>query len=584
MGGEVSSCGPVSNYYTNNYEYVGDGYYDNNAGVCYGGTPENNPPAKPAASSSVASSAPKKKLTVKTNFGNKEMPKAEAFAMGFSGGLGAGAAMLPAACGYAAERALDDPRDAGVGGTDGGNDTGGDAGYDAGHDGGPDGGPDGSPDGGSDAGGVCNNPPTVPVLTAPTSNASGVSVKPGFTWNAATDPDIATYGDALDYRLQVCSDNACSSVVLDKPGLSSLNYTPTAGEALNNNTPYWWRVFATDKCPTSVPSAIRKFTTEAMCTPWSFAETNFTTGTATNLVVNSGSVKLAEDYTAWTTMYDGTALPDASVPAWTANGTTTSNSVLGGELTLYSLGSNLTDYYSIMPTFNNATGGIVESRLKINGMDDSTPPNSMGMAFRIADGTRAIDFTLFNNSICEPANTGNCYTIPGGAASYHKYRMTFKNNDYMVYVDDAVALDGTGMSMGGAGGQNYIKVGDNATNADTSTTFDYIYYYNAGSKLPYKASGTYVPTSPVDSGVAGNDFGGGTISWLPASAPGLASVAVRAGDSADLSAVPWGAEMTANPATVPVGTLGRYMQWRLTLNGPTDTATVDDVDGSKTCP
>ncbi len=572
MGGEVNSCSAAN--YSSYIEYTSGGYYDHQEGACYANPTPATEDAKPVA-------AAKKKLAVKTNFGTAEKPKAQAIASGFAAGaLGTVSAISQMACGYIAERTLDEPRDAGVP-SDGGHDAG-EGGYDAGHDAGDAGAEDAGHDAG-DAGGVCDNPPTAPTLSAPADNATNVSIKPAFTWVAGTDPDT---GDTVDNNLQVCADSACASVVLNKPGLGVgvTNYTPSAAEALANNTPYWWRVLSVDKCPTSTASLIRKFTTEKMCVPWSILETDFTSGTATDLTVNGGSVSLAEDSSAWTVQYDGSVLPDAATPAWTPNGTTTSNSVLAGEFTLYSLASNLTDYYSIFPTFNNAVGGKVRTRLKINGMDEASSPNTLGYAVRIADGSRAVDFTFFSTAICEPINTGNCFTVPGGTSTYHNYDIEFKGNDYRVYVNGAMALDGTGVSLSGAGGQNYLRFGDHATNPDVSATMDYLYYYNAGDKLPTKSKGTYVSAPPIDSGATDNDFGGGSLGWLPSTAPGAVSLAVRSGNSADLSAAPWSSEYATNPALLPAGTLGRYMQWRLTLNGPSSTLSVDEVDGSKTCP
>jgi len=396
MPGEVNAC-YSPNYYDPWVEYTGGGYVDHLGGTCSVEPPDQI--------RSAPQEKPKRKITVRTNFGRTERSKASAFASGFVRGAGQTlGAISNLACGITAEKLLDEPRDAGYGGQD--------AGHDAGHDAGGEGG-----DAGHDAGGVCDNPPTAATLSTPAANATNVSVKPSFAWVKGTDQDT---GDSVSSRLRVCMDATCSNVVLDRPGLTGTNYTFGGSDpTLANNLQHYWRVDSTDLCPTTTPGPeTRAFTTENQCVPWTVLETNFTTGTATDLVVNAGSVSLAEDYSAWTSKYEGDVLPESATPAWTLNGSFVSIGSAGGILSYSTLGSNVTGNYTLNTASINPTGTIIEARIKTNGLDDASPPSSMGFALSVADGTRALEFPFFSDRVCEPLNSGSCNLV-NTTTSYH---------------------------------------------------------------------------------------------------------------------------------------------------------------------
>ena len=423
----------------------------------------------------------------------------------------------------------------------------------------------------------CTTAPGAFDLVDPADTSDWVSLTPTLDWSDSIDVDP---GDSVTYRLEIATDDQFTSpVVYD--GLAQSNFTIPAGDALANGTTYYWRVTAEDDCQNTVSStSVYSFTTEPACVPLSFLDTDFTAGSATGIAVFNGSITLPEDYAAWTGSYDADLLPDAD--GWTLNGVTNA-SASAGILTVNTLGSNGQGYYEINPGFVNATGSVIEARLKIDGEDDISPPSASGFSLWAADGIRRLAFTFYSNQVCEPLNSGTCQVTD--TTSYHDYRLVFQNNDYMLYKDGALFLDGTGMSFSGASGLNYLQFGDTAANPDATASVDYIYYYNLGTVLPAVTSGTYL-SAPIDSGLANYPYDGATIGWTPNNLPGEVSVAVRAANNiVDLSSQAWSSDLTNNPATLPIIS-GQYLQWMITLNAVTPTLppVVDEVSGEKLCP
>jgi len=92
--------------------------------------------------------------------------------------------------------------------------------------------------------------PGVPTLSAPANGATGVSVSPTLTWNAATG--------ATTYRVQLSIASDFSTTIVDD---ATPTGTTRAVGPLNNNTTYYWRVSATNAGGTSAYSATSSFTT-----------------------------------------------------------------------------------------------------------------------------------------------------------------------------------------------------------------------------------------------------------------------------------------------------------------------------------
>lgn len=106
--------------------------------------------------------------------------------------------------------------------------------------------------------GVASQIPAAPTPIFPVDDASGVGLKPTFTWTA---------GFAASYTIEIATDAAFQNIVESATGLTVTEYTPLAN--LTQTTTYYWRVRAENTCgigewPTDAPS----FTTAAVvCGP-----------------------------------------------------------------------------------------------------------------------------------------------------------------------------------------------------------------------------------------------------------------------------------------------------------------------------
>jgi hypothetical protein len=92
-------------------------------------------------------------------------------------------------------------------------------------------------------------------LVAPVNGATGISMTPQYSWNAASG--------ATAYRLQVCSDVAMTVIVLDRTGITGTFDTPPT--ALNPGTQYFWHVIASNAIGTTTSNG----------SPWSFTTSSF---------------------------------------------------------------------------------------------------------------------------------------------------------------------------------------------------------------------------------------------------------------------------------------------------------------------
>jgi predicted outer membrane repeat protein len=86
------------------------------------------------------------------------------------------------------------------------------------------------------------NPPGVPVLVAPTSNALVTSTTPLFNWNNSTLPAGTTFDK---YQIQVSTSNTFGTTVIDDfttlADIADSDYTPGTG-ILTTGATYYWRV------------------------------------------------------------------------------------------------------------------------------------------------------------------------------------------------------------------------------------------------------------------------------------------------------------------------------------------------------
>jgi len=92
-------------------------------------------------------------------------------------------------------------------------------------------------------------------LISPFNGATGVSTSPLYSWNASSG--------AVDYRLEVATDAAMTSLVVNHPGITATLDIPAT--PLTPSTMYYWRVTAQNSFGTTVSSGA----------PWSFTTSAF---------------------------------------------------------------------------------------------------------------------------------------------------------------------------------------------------------------------------------------------------------------------------------------------------------------------
>jgi hypothetical protein len=93
--------------------------------------------------------------------------------------------------------------------------------------------------------------PSAPAPSSPTNAATGVAILPTLSWNAASG--------ATSYQVQVSTASNFATTVFDQSGITVTSQAVTP--ALSNNTPYYWRVNATNAGGTSAWSGTWSFTT-----------------------------------------------------------------------------------------------------------------------------------------------------------------------------------------------------------------------------------------------------------------------------------------------------------------------------------
>jgi hypothetical protein len=418
---------------------------------------------------------------------------------------------------------------------------------------------------------VCNHSPTAFTLESPADNETGVSTTPTFNWSDSTDPDA---GDTVTYRLIVSPSPDLSSPVLDKSGLTASEYTVLSTEALTQGVTYYWKVEAYDSCGNVTESGVRSFTTQPACTPRTIFDTNFVGGTPSNVVVRSGSIFLPEDPNGWTVKYEGDR--DPTTVGWTVQAASgwTINEISGGTLHISTIGIDDSGRYerNSVP-LDNSTGWVVETRMRAVVTEAGTD-NPSGMV--IGDNNRVLRPRFLTDRVNTQDYAGE-YLLDGTV--FHTYRMVGKGNNFYIYVNGALAIDGTGL-MTISALANRIYFGDIGSTPDSETYWDYVYYYTGGDKLPHLTPGTYT-SNVIDLGTSRNNIGSGaTFGWTMSTPSGTSIIMrVRAGNTPDLSAVSWSAALATNPAVIPGSVTGRYFQWQAelsTTNLP-ETPVLEDV-------
>jgi len=99
-----------------------------------------------------------------------------------------------------------------------------------------------------------NDVPDAFLLATPVSGTEQDAVTGTLSWNASVDSDAEDLN--LEYRIQMDNDPLFTSPIINKSVGSTLSYAVVAGDALEDNTTYYWRVIAKDSHQDSVISNV----------------------------------------------------------------------------------------------------------------------------------------------------------------------------------------------------------------------------------------------------------------------------------------------------------------------------------------
>ncbi|MEA3494008.1 MAG: Ig-like domain-containing protein [Candidatus Margulisiibacteriota bacterium] len=411
----------------------------------------------------------------------------------------------------------------------------------------------------------CSTNPGTFDLVDPADQADWVSLTPTLDWTDSLDLDP---GDTVTYRLEI-ADNAQFNNSTVYSGLTESAYTLNAGEALANGQTYHWRVFAEDDCQNEVASTTTyEFTTEPACIPQTILETDFVTGDGTDVVVNAGSVSLGEDYSAWTAHYEGDV--DPTTVGWSEQASSgwVINQINSGSLHLSTIGLNDSGRYerNAVP-FGNTNGWIIETKMRVVTSEPEVG-SDYGCGMVIGDNNRVLRPRFYTDRVDTNDYTGQ-FLLDG--TQTHTYRFIGQGDDFFVYVDGNLAIDGTGQMVINAL-NNRLYFGDIGSDPDCDAYWNYIYYYTLGTSLPYAPTGEYI-SSTYDLGANPNNIGSGATlvfngSVLPST---TITIDTRSGDTAipDGTWSSWQG-LSGNQIQSPEA---RYLQIRSNLSASDDTIT-----------
>jgi len=187
---------------------------------------------------------------------------------------------------------------------------------------------------------------------------------------------------------------------------------------------------------------------------------------------------------AWTGNEDMSGLPSSN--GWTFTGTATeANVFIVNDGILYQNGAGYatteTGYYVKNTTLNNATGWIVDSKIKLKNSTNN--PGSAAAQIAIKDGTKYIRMFI-SEYFCD------MYGVTSDGFFQHDFtketfiRFVGKGSNYYVYINGKLAFDGTGLLVDTTA-TNQIFFGDEntTTTENASAEWHYLKYYE-GAHFP----------------------------------------------------------------------------------------------------
>ena len=190
----------------------------------------------------------------------------------------------------------------------------------------------------------------------------------------------------------------------------------------------------------------------------------------------------------WTDNQDMSVLPSADGWTWTGTATEANAMVVDGGI-LYQNGagyaSTNTGYYAKTTTLNNATGWVVETKIKV--ANSTNTKNDQQCRLQVYDGTKQviIDFKEYYMNVW----SGSYFTpVQVNLTKETAITIVGKGSDFYVYADNKLVFDGSGLLIG-ATATNSITFGDESPNAGENSTTEWHYFkYYEGAHLPQYTS------------------------------------------------------------------------------------------------
>ncbi|MGC5745871.1 fibronectin type III domain-containing protein [Chryseobacterium sp. NFX27] len=320
-----------------------------------------------------------------------------------------------------------------------------------------------------------------PVVTAPTSSATGVSVTPTFTWTANTD--------ATGYRISIGTTSGGTDVLNNTDVGNVTTYTLPA--ALNNSTTYYYTINSYNAGVTSTSCTVRNFTTVCNSTnvPYTLDFENVTTPAlpACTSVVNSGSGNSWKTTTA-PTGFTGKVLNYSY------------NSSNAANTWFFTQGINLTAGVSYRIKYKYAnSSGTTQYPEKVKVAYGSSAA-SAAMANTLADHSNII-----TNGV--PTNTFTDFTPATTGVYYFGFQAYSAANMNQIYVDDInINITPTCTEPSAVAVSAITTTGASVswTAPATAPGSGYEYYYSTSNTAPTAsttASGVSTTTSAPLSGL-----------------------------------------------------------------------------------
>ncbi len=274
--------------------------------------------------------------------------------------------------------------------------------------------------------------PVPPTLASPSNGSTGLAINPTLSWNASLG--------ATSYELQVSTSSTFGTTVYDTSGI--IGTSKVVVTSLSNNTPYYWRVDATNPGGTSGWSTpTYSFTTivAAPPAPTLSSPTNGATGVAINPTLSWNASAGAATYelqvstssTFGTTVYDTSGITGTS------------------KVVVTSLSNNTLYYWRVDATNAGGTSGWSTPAYSFTTIVAAPPAPTLSSPTNGATGV-AINPTLSWNA-------------SAGAATYELQVST--SSTFATTVYDNSTLTGTSQAISGLSNNTLYYWRVDATNA-----------------------------------------------------------------------------------------------------------------------